>query len=77
MPGDEEAGGVLVVGSVLLLVLVRRVVLRFEETIVAMPPRPEMIPVSMPLRYAHCKAMPSCVSKHFVSPTVPSGFGKK
>lgn len=31
----------LAVGSVLLLVLVRRVVLRFEETIVAMPPRPE------------------------------------
>ncbi|HSJ43154.1 MAG TPA: hypothetical protein VK923_00540 [Euzebyales bacterium] len=31
----------LAIGSVLLLVLVRRVVLRFEETIVAMPPRPE------------------------------------
>lgn len=31
----------LAVGSVLLLVLVRRVVLRFEETIVAMPPQPE------------------------------------
>jgi len=31
----------LTVGSVLLLVLVRRVVLRFEEAIVAMPPRPE------------------------------------
>jgi hypothetical protein len=31
----------LTVGSVLLLVLVRRVVLRFQETIVAMPPRPE------------------------------------
>lgn len=31
----------LAVGSVLLLVLVRRVVLRFQETIVAMPPRPE------------------------------------
>ena len=31
----------LTVGSVLLLVLVRRVVLRFQETIVAIPPRPE------------------------------------
>jgi len=31
----------LTVGTVLLLVLVRRVVLRFQETIVAMPPRPE------------------------------------
>lgn len=31
----------IAVGSVLLLVLVRRVVLRFAETIVAMPPRPE------------------------------------
>lgn len=31
----------LALGSVLLLVFVRRVVLRFEETILAMPPRPD------------------------------------
>ena len=37
--------------------------------------RPLMMPVWMPFQLSHCRAIPSCVSKPFISSRPPEGFG--